>query len=82
MKRILIILFIVFSIQSCKSDDKCGEIINKVIVENNYKFILCFSNCSRNTGSNSNPSVPVEGEVPVTKNIYNEFEIGEDYCAE
>tara|TARA_B100000579_G_C22514515_1_gene703159 strand:- start:102 stop:374 length:273 start_codon:yes stop_codon:yes gene_type:complete len=74
----------VFNLISCKEDDKCGVIIDKVIVENRYYFIFDSDNFNQFGGTDVNqtiyyvPDNRSSGEV--SQYIYNKFSIGEEYC--
>ena len=74
----------VFNLISCKEDDKCGVIIDKVIVENRYYFIFDSDNFNQFGGTDVNqtiyyvPDNRSSGEVSL--DVYNKFTIGEEYC--
>ena len=73
-----------FTLISCEKDDKCGVIIDKVIIENRYYFIFDSDDFNQFGGTGVNetlyyvPDNRSSGEV--TQNVYNEFSIGEEYC--
>ena len=75
MKSIKIFLGIYFLIfLSCSLLEKsCGEIVRKYIQDDNYFFAM------KAFGGN-NESDDVYGDVEITKEIYNSFEIGDQYC--
>ena len=80
------IIFSVFAfiLISCKKDDKCGVIIDKVIVDNRYYLIFNSSDFNQFGGTGINQSIYYvpdnrsSGEV--NKNVYNKFSVGDEYC--
>ena len=78
------ILFLIFALISCKKDDKCGVIIDKVIVENRYYFVFDSDDFNQFGGVDMNqtiyyiPDNRSSGEV--SQDIYNKFSVGEEYC--
>ena len=77
MKSIKIFLGIYFLIFiSCSLHEKsCGEIVRKYIQDDNYFFAM------KAFGGNSDAD-DVYGDVEITKEIYNSFEIGDQYCVD
>ncbi len=81
-----IIIFSVYTISliSCKKDEICGIIIDKAIIENRYYFIFDSDDFNQFGGTGINqtiyyvPDNRSSGEV--TMDIYNEFQLGEEYC--
>jgi len=83
MKRIIytpIGIFLSF-LASCSSNDRCGEIIDKVIVDDQYKLVIRFSSGATNTNSNNFGGALIS-DVDVDVDTYNLFEEGDDYCVE
>jgi hypothetical protein len=80
----IIFLVFAFTLISCEKDDKCGVIIDKVIIENRYYFIFDSDDFNQFGGTGVNetlyyvPDNRSSGEV--TQNVYNKFSIGEEYC--
>ena len=78
------ILFLIFSLITCKKDDKCGVIIDKVIVEDRYYFVFDSDDFNQFGGVDINqtiyyiPDNRSSGEV--SQNVYNNFSVGEEYC--
>ena len=80
------IIFSVFAfiLISCKKDDKCGVIIDKVIVKNRYYFIFDSDTFNQFGGTDVNQTVYYvpdnrsSGEV--SQDIYSKFSIGDEYC--
>ena len=81
--RIIFSVF-AFTLISCKKDDKCGVIIDKVIVDNRYYLIFNSSDFKQFGGTGINQSIYYvpdnrsSGEV--NKNVYNKFSVGDEYC--
>ena len=81
--RIIFSVF-AFTLISCKKDDKCGVIIDKVIVDNRYYLIFNSSDFNQFGGTGINQSIYYvpdnrsSGEV--NKNVYNKFSVGDEYC--
>lgn len=83
--RILLFYFLIGTCICCTSDNsRCGEIIDKQIVNGKYYLILNAESAIFNTNSNEpNSFIPdssVSGEVSASD--YNRFSIGEEYCSE
>ena len=70
----------------CTSDNsRCGDIIEKQIVNGKFYFIMDAGSDIFNTNNNSGidsyvPDNSVSGEV--TQNIYESFNVGDEYCSE
>lgn len=66
----------------CKSDEKCGEIYDKVSRDGRYFFILdpnySIDVSTPNDNASFIPDNRVSGEV--NEAVYNQFEIGQEYC--
>ena len=81
--RIIFSVF-AFTLISCEKDDKCGVIIDKVIVDNRYYLIFNSSDFNQFGGTGINQSIYYvpdnrsSGEV--NKNVYNKFSVGDEYC--
>jgi len=73
-----------FTLISCKKDDKCGVIIDKIIVENSYYFIFDSDTFNQYGGTDVNQSVYYlpdnrsSGEV--SQDVYSKFSVGDEYC--
>ena len=80
------IIFSVFAfiLISCKKDDKCGVIIDKVIVKDRYYFIFDSDTFNQFGGTDVNQTVYYvpdnrsSGEV--SQDVYNKFSVGDEYC--
>ena len=81
--RIIFSVFVLILI-SCKKDDKCGVIIDKIIVENRYYFIFDSDTFNQFGGTDVNQTVYYvpdnrsSGEV--SQDVYSKFSIGDEYC--
>jgi|TARA_Y100000389_G_C17320692_1_gene442879 hypothetical protein len=70
---------------SCSSDDsRCGNIIDKQIINGKYYFIFDVNSDIFNTNNNDNnsyiPDNSVSGEVSSAD--FDKFSIGQEYCSE
>jgi len=69
---------------ACEKQDRCGVIIDKVVIEDRYYFIFDSDDFNQfgSTGINQTvyyvPDNTSSGEV--NEDIYNKFNIGEEYC--
>lgn len=83
--RKLILFGIILILYSCQNDDeKCGQIIQKAINNSIYYFIIQTDNDSNNNYYDENsPGIPDDGirQGSVSEEIYNSFEIGDEYCS-
>ncbi len=82
MKKLIYLSFLLTLLTSCKKDEKCGEITNKVEVNGRYYFIL-----DPESSINVAPSDDIASYIPdnqvsgeVIQAVYNQFRIGERYC--
>ena len=84
--RKLSLFGIILILYSCQNDDeKCGQIIQKAINNSIYYFIIQTDNDSNNNYYDENsPGIPDDGirQGSVSEEIYNSFEIGDEYCSE
>ena len=80
----IIFSILAFKLVSCKKDEKCGVIIDKVIIENRYYFIFDSDEFNQFGGTGINqtiyyvPDNRSSGEV--SEDVYNKFRTGEEYC--
>ena len=78
------LLFSVFWVGCTSDNSRCGDIIEKQIVNGKYYFILnADSNIFNTNGGEMDSYVPdnsVSGEVSAS--IYNSFSVGQEYCSE
>lgn len=65
------------------SEDRCGIVIQKVEIENSYYFVLQTDEYINYYNTPSQPNLPDDGvrQGLVSKEIYDKFEIGDEYCA-
>ena len=80
----IIFSILAFTLMSCKKDEKCGVIMDKVIIENRYYFIFDSDDFNQFGGTGINqtiyyvPDNRSSGEV--SNDVYTKFKIGEEYC--
>jgi hypothetical protein len=83
--RKLILFGIILILSSCQNNnEKCGQIIQKAINNSIYYFIIQTDNDSNNYYDENSPRIPDDGirQGSVSKEIYNSFKIGDEYCSE
>lgn len=78
--RKFIFLIIMSPLFGCNIDDKCGEIIDKVIHDNRFLLVIRFD-----SGGGTNQA-DFDGElvddIEVNEEIFSSFEEGDNYCVE
>jgi len=79
MKKLLLLLVLLL-LFSCKSDDKCGEILDKISTSEQYIFVICFDGCDRITSNDFQGSK--RSDVQVDAATFEEFNEGDKYCVE
>ena len=79
MKKLLLLLVLLL-LFSCKSDDKCGEILDKISTSEQYIFVICFDGCDRITSNDFKGSK--RSDVQVDAATFEEFNEGDNYCVE
>lgn len=79
MKKLLF-LFVLLLLFSCKSDDKCGEILDKISTSEQYIFVICFDGCDRITSNDFQGSM--RSDVQVDTATFEEFNEGDNYSVE
>ena len=79
MKKLLFLLVLLL-LFSCKSDDKCGEILDKISTSEQYIFVICFDGCDRITSNDLQGSM--RSDVQVDAATFEEFNEGDNYCVE
>ena len=77
MKKSLLLVLFFFC---CKSDDRCGEILVKIITSDQYIFVICFDGCNRI--NNSNFQGRMQSDVKVDELTFDMFKEGDNYCVE
>ena len=70
MKKFLFISFLL--ILSCKDND-CGDIVDKYERDGKYFFTLTRGNSNNNNSEGG-------GQAEVSRETYESFKIGEEYC--
>lgn len=78
--RKFIFLIIMSLLFSCDIDDKCGEIIDKVIDDNRFLLVIRFdSGGGTNQGDFDGELVD---DIEVNEEIFSSFDEGDNYCVE
>ena len=76
--RKFIFLIIMSPLFGCNIDDKCGEIIDKVIDDNRFLLVIRFD-----SGGGTNQA-DFDGElvddIEVNEEIFSSFDEGDNYC--
>ena len=83
MVRFLILALIIFT--NCqKSDERCGIIIQKIEIQAKFYFVLQTDEYINYYNNPNQPNLPDDGirQGIITKETYDNFEIGEEYCSE
>ena len=82
MRLFLFLIVSLFIFTQCKTDEKCGEIYDKVSRDGRYFFILdanySFDVSTQDDPTGFLPDNRLSGEV--NQAVYNQFSIGEEYC--
>ena len=79
------ILGIIFLFSTCqKSAERCGIIIQKVEIQTTLYFVLQTDEYINYYNNPGQPNLPDDGvrQGIVTREAYDKFEIGEEYCSE
>jgi hypothetical protein len=85
MDKGLLILVILMLFTKCqKSDERCGIIIQKVEIQTTLYFVLQTDEYINYYNNPGQPNLPDDGvrQGLVTKETYDNFEVGEEYCSE
>ncbi len=70
---------LLFLLISCGDDRNCGEIVQKFTENGKYYFaMIAFGGSSSNSDDPSGGDV--FGDAEVTLEVYNSFNIGDEYC--
>ena len=79
------ILGIIFLFSTCqKSDERCGIIIQKIEINKTLYFVLQTDEYMNYYNNPNQPNLPDDGvrQGVVSKEVYEDFEVGEEYCSE
>ena len=84
MEKLPLYAFLVLFFNCQKDVDRCGQIIQKLDQGGSYYFVLQADDYIRSYGDPDLPGIPDDGirQGKVTKEIYDQFNIGDDYCSE
>ena len=64
----------------CNIDDKCGEIIDKVIDNNQFLLVIRFDNGGGTSQGHFNGELV--DDIEVNEEIFSSFDEGDNYCVE
>jgi hypothetical protein len=83
-KGLLILVILMLFIKCQKSDERCGIIIQKVEIQTTLYFVLQTDEYINYYNNPGQPNLPDDGvrQGLVTKETYDNFEVGEEYCSE
>ena len=83
-KGLLILVILILFIKCQKSDERCGIIIQKVEIQTTLYFVLQTDEYINYYNNPGQPNLPDDGvrQGIVTKETYDNFEVGEEYCSE
>ena len=79
------ILGTIFLFSTCqKSDERCGIIIQKIEINKTLYFVLQTDEYMNYYNNPKQPNLPDDGvrQGVVSKEIYENFDVGEEYCSE
>ena len=79
MKKWIFHLTIPFFL-ACNADDNCGDIIDKVVKDNQYLLVIRFDDVA--STSQSEFSGELVSDVEVNEETFLSYEEGENYCVE
>ena len=75
-KRLFCVLAIL--VVACNPDDNCGEVIDKVFVDNQYILVIRFDKGS--TSNQNEYSGELVGDIEVNEETFSSYEKGKNYC--
>ena len=75
-----IFLIIISLFLGCNIDDKCGEIIDKVIDDNRFLLVIRFDNGGGTNQADFNGELV--DDIEVNEEIFSSFDEGDNYCVE
>lgn len=66
------------------SDERCGTIIQKVERDNTFYFVLQTDEYINYYNTPNQPNLPDDGvrQGIVSKEVFDDYEVGETYCSE
>ena len=76
-KKIILITYLFFI--SCDTSNECGDIIDKYTTLTGKYYFTLVNRSGAQTSSNIGGA---GGEAEVTKEVYDSFNIGDEYCLE
>ena len=78
--RKFIFLIIISLFLGCNIDDKCGEIIDKVIDDNRFLLVIRFDNGGGTNQADFNGELV--DDIEVNEETFSSFDEGYNYCVE
>ena len=84
MGRFFILGIFFFFINCQKSDKRCGIIIQKIEINKILYFVLQTDEYINYYNNPNQPNLPDDGvrQGVVSKEVYENFDVGEEYCSE
>jgi hypothetical protein len=84
MGRFFILGIFFFFINCRKSDERCGIIIQKIEINKTLYFVLQTDEYINYYNNPNQPNLPDDGvrQGVVSKEVYDNFDVGEEYCSE
>ena len=73
MKNLIILLVFICFTFSCSTKKDCGDIVQKFTLDGKHYFALSAFGGDENSGD-------IYGDVEVSQEIFESFNIGEEYC--
>ena len=84
MTRVFIFGIALLILNCQKSDRRCGIIIKKIGLQSNFYFVLQTDEYINYYNNPNQPNLPDDGvrQGIVTKETYDSYNVGEEYCSE
>jgi hypothetical protein len=79
MKKWIFRLIIPF-VFACNTDDNCGEVIDKIVKDNQYLLVIRFDDGA--STSQSEFSGELVSDIKVSEDMFSKLTEGETYCVE
>ena len=82
MKKIALLLVIVFTFSCDDLVNDCGEVEAKYINNGEYFLVINLSNQRPNGDNNDDPGGEILADAKVSKSVYDLKNIGDEFCFE
>ena len=82
MKKIALLLVIVFTFSCDDLVNDCGEVDAKYINNGEYFLVINLSNQRPNGDNNDDPGGVILADAKVSKSVYDLKNIGDEFCFE